>query len=115
MRKTIAMLIFSLSIFCYAEDVRILSLTGPLATVRIQPPSGSTVAYRMDMSGQKAICFQSASAVEVYLGTNTATLTSTGWGIYTKGDALCADLAGGTTVWFVGSGGVGDIRVLISK
>jgi uncharacterized protein YfaP (DUF2135 family) len=96
------------------SDVNVISLTGPVATARITPPNGSAVAYLMNYPGQKAICFQSASSTEVYMGSSTVTNTN-GWGLFSKGDSFCADISGGTTVYFYGNGSNANVRAIFVR
>lgn len=115
MRQLIAVtFILSAAILSAAiSDVNVLPMPGPIGTAKISPPNGSAGAYRMDFPGQKAICFKSASATDVYFGSSTV-LTS-GFPFFEIGESLCLDLAGGTTFYFYGNGSGGDIRAIFSR
>lgn len=111
-------LLFLLSISvatCLAEsDVNVLPLTGPIGSVKISPANGSATGYRMDYPGQKAICFQSNSAVIVYIGSSTVNTTS-GYPLLSSGANICMDLKGGTTLYFYGAGASSDVRAIFSR
>ena len=117
MKKTLFLicLIFAQPIYAVEGDVRLLPLTGPAGTRQISPANGSATAYLMSFPGQKAICFQSAATTEVYIGTHSAISNTTGWGLFNKGESLCADLQGGTTIYFYGNGASSDIRIFFAR
>ena len=112
----IGLVVIFLASMLYAQgSVRILPLKGPISTAQINPPNGSSVAYLMDFSGQKSICFQNAASTEVFIGSHTAITSTNGWGLYNKGDTLCTDLKGGTTIFFYGNGASADIRAIMVR
>lgn len=98
---------------CYAVEVSVVPLKGPCGTAKITPPDGSATAYRMDFPGQKAICIKSVGVSDVYVST-ASSVGSDGFPLST-GESLCADLSGGTTLYFQGDGASGDIRVFIAR
>jgi len=114
MKSKILVFLLFFTIPAFAQDVTILPLTGGIETAQISPGDGSATAYRMDLRGQKAICFQSAATTDVYVS-SSATVGTSGWGLYNQGDNICMDLASGTTVYFWGDGAGGDIRAIIAK
>ncbi len=115
MRALISLaIVVILSIPLFSEDVRILPLTGPIGSYKISPPNGSAGGYLMTHKGQKAICFKSSSATDVYIGSSTVN-TANGFPFFEVGDSMCADLASGTTVYFYGDGASADIRVFVSQ
>lgn len=113
-KKAIFLLLAFLASAAIAADVTVLSLRGPIGTAKISPANGSSTAYRMDFSGQSAICFQSAATTVVYLSSASA-IGANGWGLYNKGESLCMDLMSGTTVYFYGAGASADVRAAMVK
>jgi len=100
--------------WAWPEDMRILPMRGPIGTAKISPANGSATAYRMDFSGQKVICLQSVATTSVYIGSHTA-ISTNGWGLLNKGDSICIDLQGGTTIYLVGDGAGADVRAIIAR
>ena len=125
MHKTIKFFWFSIFILCLLfiliancfclDSVRIVPLDGPMGVAQISPANGSATPYLMSFRGQKSICFQSAQNVEVYIGTHSAITNADGWGMFSKGESLCADLKGGTTLYFYGNGASADVRAFIAR
>ena len=112
--KIFAALILSIISISNADDVRVLPLRGPLGTAKISAGAGSSTAYRMDFPGQAAICFQTATTTDVFISSASA-IGADGWGLYNAGDNICLDLTSGTTVYFYGSGGTGDVRAVFAR
>lgn len=112
-RLLLLSLLFAGSAFAL-DSVIILPLDGPIGSAKISPANGSATAYRMDFPGQKAICFQNITSVDVYLGSSTVSNTN-GYPLLDQGSVLCGDLKGGTTVYFYGAGASADIRAFFAR
>lgn len=110
----VSMILFSICAFLFADDVGVLPLRGPAGTYRISPANGSATAYLMSFSGQKSICFKSASNTDVYISSSSAIGTD-GYPLYNKSETICMDLASGTTIYFYGDGAGADVRAFIIR
>lgn len=114
MKKAILFLLLASPAFADLNEIKILPLDGPVASVKISPPNGSAGAYRMDYPGQKAVCFQNNSSVVVYIGSSTVS-SSNGYPLSSSGTSICMDLRGGTTVYMYGDGASADIRAIVAR
>lgn len=110
----VAIIILAIGWAVSATNVRILPMRGPIGTAKISPGNGSATAYRMDFKGQKSICFRSVNNVDVYIS-SASSIGTDGFPLFTKGDTICYDLAGGTTLYFHGDGANSDIRATMAK
>ena len=98
----------------WPQDVRVLSMRGPVATAKISPSSVTATAYRMNIAGQKSINFKSNANVVVYLASST-NAANDGWPLLFKGDSVTFDLVNGTTVYLKAAAVSSDVRVLVAR